>query len=59
MDEQFDSLKFMIDFENGDATDEETISGFQHLIDSGLVWKLQGYYGRMATQLIDAGYCHR
>ena len=50
---------FIITYEQGDATDEEIVVGFQELIDTGLVWKLQGNYGRMATRLIDEGYCTR
>lgn len=55
----FDSLSFIMDYECGDLSDEETAEGFQHLIDSGLVWSLQGSYGRMARRLIDSGLCHQ
>lgn len=44
--------------ESGDPTQEEYIAAFQRLIDSGLVWQLQGFYGREATRLIEAGLCH-
>lgn len=55
-----DQLDQMILWENGDLSDMDTVTLFQGLIDSGLVWKLQGAYGRMAQALIDAGYCsHR
>ena len=30
---------------------------WQHLIDTGLVWKLQGWFGRRAKWLIDHGCC--
>lgn len=30
----------------------------QHLIDTGLCWQLQGYYGRECARAIDAGVCH-
>jgi len=53
-----DTLNFIMDYESGDCTDEEIIAGFQALIDNGVVWKLQGSYGRMAVQLIEAGHCH-
>ena len=33
------------------------IEGFQALIDSGLVWQLQGSYGRTAIALIEQELC--
>ena len=42
-------------FENG--TEEEVISAWQHLIDTGLAWKLQGWFGRTASHLIGIGVC--
>lgn len=55
----FDSLDFIMAYEQGDTNSiEEVAEGFQHLIDSGLVWRLQGSYGRMAKHLIENGYCH-
>jgi hypothetical protein len=34
------------------------IENFQKMIDSGIVWQLQGFYSRTAKRLIEAGYCH-
>lgn len=58
-DKPFDSLAFIMDFESGDLSVAETIDGFQHLLDSGLVWSLQGLYGRMATRMLEAGLIQR
>ena len=38
---------------------EEEIDAWQHLIDTGYVWTLQGWFGRRATFLIDEGLCKR
>jgi len=55
---KFDTLNFIMDYESGELGESEMIEGFQHLIDSGMAWTLQGQYGRTAAGLIDAGYCH-
>ena len=34
---------------------EQYIEAWQHLIDTGLVWKLQGWFGRTAQTLISEG----
>ena len=56
--EKFDVVGFVMDYEAGTLNDDDVVSGFQHMIDSGTVWALQGSYGRMAARLIDAGLCH-
>ena len=43
------------EYESGELNQEQTIQLFQELIDSGLIMKLQGHYGRMAFQLMEAG----
>ncbi len=42
-------------YENGTMSEDEIIIFFQELVDSGIVWKLQGSYGRMAESLIEQG----
>ena len=34
------------------------IKAWQQLIDTKLVWKLQGWFGRRAAKLIGDGICH-
>lgn len=41
-------------FEDGEMNEEETISFFQELKDTGLIWHLQGFYQRMLHRLIEA-----
>jgi len=53
----FDEVIFIMDYEAGELNDDQIIEGMQRLIDSGLVWKLQGFYGRLAMNLIEAGCC--
>ena len=47
----------IIEYENGELDEQETVKFFQDLIDTGLAWTLQGHYGRTARALIDAGHC--
>ena len=53
----FDTVGFIIAFEAGELDNEQAVEGFQHLIDTGLVWQLQGAYGRTAAVLIHSGEC--
>ena len=59
MQTKFDIANFVIEFEAGNLDDDQIIEGFQHLIDNGMAWTLQGAYGRMAKSLIDNGLCQR
>ena len=36
---------------------EEILEAWQHLIDTGLAWSLQGWFGRTAENLIEQGLC--
>jgi hypothetical protein len=54
---KFDQLDYMIRWEQGELDEEETVTLFQNLINTGLAWSLQGCYGRQAASLIEAGLC--
>jgi|TARA_R110002072_G_scaffold64573_1_gene160527 hypothetical protein len=45
----------IVAYESGELDQEQTIQLFQELYDSGMVWNLQGHYGRLAFQLLEAG----
>ena len=45
----------IIEYESGELDQDQTVQLFQELVDSGIVWDLQGHYGRLAYQLIEAG----
>lgn len=54
----YDVVGKIIAYEDDELDLEQTIELFQHLIDTGMAWQLQGHYGRVATRMIEAGYCH-
>ncbi len=41
-------------YESGQMTEEEAINFFQDLVDSGIIWQLQGSYQREAVRLLNA-----
>jgi hypothetical protein len=49
----------IIAFEEGDIDDDRLLGMFQHLVDTGKAWTLQGFYGRTAIALIEAGHITR
>jgi len=36
-------------------SEDEYLEAWQYLVSSGLAWKLQGWFGRTATNLIERG----
>ena len=41
--------------DNDELTEEIYLEAWQHLVNTGLAWSLQGWFGRMATALIKEG----
>ena len=41
--------------DESELTEEMYLDAWQHLVDTGLAWQLQGSFGRMAQQLINKG----
>ncbi len=50
-----DVTSAIIEYEQGDLSQERTLELFQHLVDTGLAWQLQGHYGRTAANLLAQG----
>lgn len=38
-------------------SEEQALAAWQYLIDTGLAYSLQGWFGRTAEALIEQGYC--
>ena len=51
--------ELMMMYESEGLTEAETVELFQHLVDSGMAWSLQGFYGRQAMALIEMGLVTR
>lgn len=53
-------LDAILYIEQEENPDKETfIAAWQRLVDTGLIWKLQGFYGRSASLMIEAGILTR
>lgn len=46
-------------FDDGEASQAERTEAMQFLIDNGMAYTLQGFFGRLAEDYINAGLCHR
>jgi hypothetical protein len=57
--ERMDDLTAVAIAEGFEPCDDESKlqAAWQHLIDTGLAWRLQGWFGRTAASLIESGVC--
>jgi hypothetical protein len=51
----FDACNIIENFFGEEFSEEQILAAWQFLVDTGIVWSLQGTYGRMAKDLINAG----
>ena len=49
----------MMRYEQTGLNEDETVELFQYLVDTGMAWTLQGFYGRQAMALIEMGLVTR
>jgi hypothetical protein len=42
-----------------EVDEDKQIEAWQYLVDTGLVWSLQGWFGRTAMDLIEQGIIER
>jgi len=54
---QYEAVGIAEGFVEADS-EEQQIEAWQYLIDTGLCWRLQGFFGRTARDLIEQGVCH-
>ena len=45
----------LIAYEEGQLTEDQQIAFFEHLVQTGMCWQLQGHYQRVGATLIEAG----
>mgnify|MGYP000550574844 CR=1 FL=1 len=51
------TMDAVMNVEIGECDEDTYIASMQHLIDTAIVWRLQGFFGRRAVELIEAGVC--
>lgn len=55
----FDTVGAIMAYEAGELDEDAIIALFQHLVNTGMAWRLQGSYGRAAQAMIEAGLITR
>jgi hypothetical protein len=51
------TMDAVMNVEMGECDEDTYIASMQHLIDTAIVWRLQGFFGRRAVEMIEAGVC--
>jgi hypothetical protein len=54
--DQFTAVMIAEGVEDAES-EEQYVEAWQQLIDTGLAWQLQGFFGRTAYRMIEAGLC--
>jgi hypothetical protein len=54
--DQFTAVMIAEGVEDAES-EEQYVEAWQQLIDTGLAWELQGFFGRTAHRMIEAGMC--
>tara|TARA_Y100001973_G_C5131410_1_gene297972 strand:- start:599 stop:781 length:183 start_codon:yes stop_codon:yes gene_type:complete len=52
----FEAINIAEGYTEADS-EEQYIAAWQQLIDTGLAWSLQGWFGRTAMMMIEEGVC--
>lgn len=50
------AIEIAQDYGEGIYSEKQFFQAWQHLVDSGLAWSLEGWFGRRAYELIQAGH---
>jgi len=45
----------LIAYEEGQLSEDQEMALFEHLVQTGTCWQLQGHYQRVAATLLEAG----
>ena len=53
---EFNTLDFIMNFEDGEISNKEIVDGFSQLVKTKIIWSLQGLYQRTFYDLLNAGY---
>ena len=53
----YDAISIAEGYAHDDCTEAQYKAAWQYLIDTGLAWRLQGWFGRTASRMIKDGFC--